>query len=261
MSHQVNKFLQSKIATGEYEESWQKIYEFYKKRLFHQLTEEILDFFSSTRDGDVDFLMVYQILVQDFSKRMNSISLARIIVMVAAKLKKNDLDNSISFIVEQLNHVQIKDNTSAIIIVKSYCAKLYLYKSQILSAHDLLAELRLLIEAMSNVDISHIYFYDASLFYHYQNSDYASYFHDSLKFFGLTESDSLYIDGFYLINISDDSVDKVYYIALSSVMSPSITNVGAVVYNKHISSHLIDSGCSWLNDLLVAFDSGDYVWG
>uniref|UniRef100_A0A6B2FXA4 26S proteasome non-ATPase regulatory subunit 13 n=1 Tax=Myxobolus squamalis TaxID=59785 RepID=A0A6B2FXA4_MYXSQ len=159
------------------------------------------------------------------------------------------MDEAIAFLEKSSKLDSIMADESATVICTSYKAKILLYKNEILSAHDILVSLLLRVQSKDLSNIAFVYFYDFALYYYFLDSDHTSYYHDALKFYGFKGTASIYID--------DDGVEKAYITAVSCIMSPHITNVGAVIYNKIIATELTKPKYFPIVDLLAALDGGN----
>ncbi|KAF1742611.1 hypothetical protein MXB_2950 [Myxobolus squamalis] len=159
------------------------------------------------------------------------------------------MDEAIAFLDKSSKLDSIVADESASVICASYKAKILLYKNEILSAHDILVSLLPRVQSKGLSNIAFVYFYDFALYYYFLDSDHTSYYHNALKFYGFKGTAS--------IDIDDDGVEKAYITAVSCIMSPHITNVGAVIYNKIIASELTKPKYFPIVDLLAALDGGN----
>ncbi|KII62832.1 26S proteasome non-ATPase regulatory subunit 13 [Thelohanellus kitauei] len=249
MSLTVLKYLDECSFCKEHRDSVDKIKEYFAQRLYYELSEFVMQFLLDVESEMHNYRQFYDIFVLDFSKRINPVSLARIAIMIAVQIKKNNVDEAIEFMTMNLGRAPLADDKFSSNLCRVYLAKLRLYKGQIVPAHDTLMNMRQEIDSFNNLTLLHLFFYDAILYYHYLKNDYYAYNSDVLKYFGATAKIEVKID--------DDGVNKPLFCVISTLMSPYATNVEEVLYQSQVRALISEQQYCWFDQLLKAVLHGD----
>ncbi|XP_032898581.1 26S proteasome non-ATPase regulatory subunit 13-like isoform X4 [Amblyraja radiata] len=110
---------QQEADTGDAAERWQRMETFYNRRLWHQLTVELLEFtlIPCFPSGD-NLLQLYENFISDFEHRINPLSLVEIILRVVRQM--NDAQMALSLL--EKTWEKVKDNDEALILCRTAIA-------------------------------------------------------------------------------------------------------------------------------------------
>ncbi|XP_069797340.1 26S proteasome non-ATPase regulatory subunit 13-like isoform X3 [Narcine bancroftii] len=150
---------QQEAESGDGAERWQRMENFYNRRLWHQLTVELLEFtlIPCFPSGD-NLLQLYENFISDFEHRINPLSLVEIILRV----------------VRQMNDAQM----ALSLLEKTWEKKL-------------IEEVDEMLEKLPGVTSVHGRFYDTSSSYYQVVGDHAAYYREALRYLGCTELSDL----------------------------------------------------------------------
>ncbi|XP_051890404.1 26S proteasome non-ATPase regulatory subunit 13-like isoform X2 [Pristis pectinata] len=110
---------QQEADSGDAAERWQRMETFYNRRLWHQLTVELLEFtlIPCFPSGD-NLLQLYENFISDFEHRINPLSLVEIILRVVRQM--NDAQMALSLL--EKTWEKVKGNDEALILCRTAIA-------------------------------------------------------------------------------------------------------------------------------------------
>lgn len=82
------EFLAKQKEDPNHGDQWVKFEELYEKKLWHQLTVNLLDYIR--KDNPANLLEMYENFVVDFETRIKSLSLVEIIAFVVKQIPQNE---------------------------------------------------------------------------------------------------------------------------------------------------------------------------
>eukprot|EP01023_Acetabularia_acetabulum_P021652 TRINITY_DN213_c8_g1_i2.p1 TRINITY_DN213_c8_g1~~TRINITY_DN213_c8_g1_i2.p1 ORF type:complete len:339 (-),score=34.43 TRINITY_DN213_c8_g1_i2:144-1160(-) len=223
--------------------------ELYERRLWHQLTEKILE--SLTELEQTPMLpILYHEFISDFSHKINLLKLAYIAVRVSSQFQ--DLAAALEFlngVVDSLKSVQSASQTEQpILFIKMQMAQFRLKLNQIDAAKEMvenaLADFNNIQDVDPNVGASVYY---ASLLLRKAQQNFSEYYRSALMYLCYVESEKLPEN--YKLSLAVD-------ISLAALLGNSVYNFGELLLHP-IVKVLESSQYAWLLELLNCFNDGD----
>ncbi|XP_062899772.1 26S proteasome non-ATPase regulatory subunit 13-like [Mobula hypostoma] len=235
---------QQEADSGDAAERWQRMETFYNRRLWHQLTVELLEFtlIPCFPSGD-NLLQLYENFISDFEHRINPLSLVEIILRVVQQM--NDAQMALSLL--EKTWEKVKGNDEALILCKTAIAAIKIKIGDLQETKDIIEEIDKMLEKMPGVTSVHGRFYDTSCSYYQVVGDHAAYYREALRYLGCTELSDLSMGS---------QQQRAFTLGLAALLGEGIYNFGELLMHPILES-LRDTENQWLIDTLYAFNSGD----
>ncbi|XP_051890403.1 26S proteasome non-ATPase regulatory subunit 13-like isoform X1 [Pristis pectinata] len=235
---------QQEADSGDAAERWQRMETFYNRRLWHQLTVELLEFtlIPCFPSGD-NLLQLYENFISDFEHRINPLSLVEIILRVVRQM--NDAQMALSLL--EKTWEKVKGNDEALILCRTAIAAIKIKIGDLQETKKIIEEVDEMLEKLPGVTSVHGRFYDTSSSYYQVVGDHAAYYREALRYLGCTELSDLSMGS---------QQQRAFTLGLAALLGEGIYNFGELLMHPILES-LRDTENQWLIDTLYAFNSGD----
>ncbi|XP_069821790.1 26S proteasome non-ATPase regulatory subunit 13 [Dendropsophus ebraccatus] len=235
---------QSQSSTPEIAAIWHRLEELYNKKLWHQLTLQLLDFVQDPECAKGDGLIkLYENFISDFEHRINPLSLVEIILHVVRQM--TDPTVALSFL--EKTREKVKSSDEAVILCRTAIGALKLNIGDLQATKETIEGVEEMLGGLAGVTSVHSRFYDLSSRYYQTIGNHASYYKDALRFLGCTELKDLPVS---------EQQDRAFTLGLAGLLGDGVYNFGELLMHPVLES-LRNSERQWLIDTLYAFNSGN----
>lgn len=245
----VYAFLTGKVAAAQATDpalagEWDSIEQLYTRKLWHQLSVKLLEFVRhETFAGGTGLVELYHNLIKDLEDRINPFTLVKLIYSVIAQIPDPaDAIDLLGPIKEKIKH-----DVTATISIGTIVASLNMAQGNLKEAKQMLDDCNEQLEKLPGVSPVHGDYYKASSYLCKIQGRHADFYHDSLRYLGTVELDSLTVP---------ETVERAYDMGLAALLGEGIYNIGELLSHNLIDS-LRGTEKEWLVNLLVAFNTGD----
>jgi 26S proteasome regulatory subunit N9 len=226
-------------AIIEFEDLWER-------KLWHQLTNALLDFFNDPRSAP-QRLPFYRNFVLKFADKINQLKL----VDLALKAAKECTDNKerLSFMQAVAKKVDNDESQDAHVFATVAVARIKLDLDDLDGARADLDKAERILDTFDSVEtVVHAAFYNANADYYQNKLDFGAYYKNAL----------LYLACIDVSAISEkERRSRAYDLAIAALVSTSIYNFGELLLHPILDALTQDKNDVWLRDLLFAFNRGD----
>jgi len=243
----VAKYLNSKqsVCDEDLAAAWAKLESLYNKKLWHQLTIELLDFIKHpSLQANDELVHLYENFVADFENKINMLSLTEICAMIVKQIKTTE--ERFTFLNQLLE--KVKDNKQANALCKVLIGNITLHeKGDQMETKKIIEEIEQILNETDGVTQVHGRYYSlCSDFYRVQGK-YADYYRASLRYLGCIELNTLTIE---------EQRNQAFHLGLAALLGDGIFNLGELLAHPVLES-LKNQEESWLVDLLFIMNAGD----
>ncbi|XP_066439242.1 26S proteasome non-ATPase regulatory subunit 13 [Eleutherodactylus coqui] len=235
---------QSQSSTPETAAIWHRLEELHNKKLWHQLTLQLLDFVQDPECAKGDGLIkLYENFISDFEHRINPLSLVEIILHVVRQM--TDPTVALNFL--EKTREKVKSSDEAVILCRTAIGALKLNIGDLQATKETIEGVEEMLGGLAGVTSVHSRFYDLSSKYYQTIGNHASYYKDALRFLGCTELKDLPVS---------EHQDRAFTLGLAGLLGDGVYNFGELLMHPVLES-LRNSERQWLIDTLYAFNSGN----
>ncbi|KAG6003848.1 hypothetical protein E4U21_001647 [Claviceps maximensis] len=219
---------------------------FWERKLWHQLTEALIQFFSNPKSAP-QRLVFYKVFILKFADKINQLKLVELALKAATQCK--DDQERLSFLSSVMKKVDNDHSQDAFVFASVAVSRVKLNLNDLDDARRDLDIAEKIIDSFDSVEaVVHAAFYDANASYYQRKMDFANYYRTSL----------LYLACIDLSSLSDEERHKrAYYLSVAALVSSSIYNFGELLLHPILDALAQSEGDAWLRDLLFAFNRGD----
>jgi len=235
-----------KFSTQESNEQLERIEDFHSKRLWHQVTTELLTFVKRA-DVQSNLIEFHKKFIMDIEQRLNPLSLVEIVIFVLKNMKS--MDDAI-VLLDKLNET-ISSHKVASRLIQVTKGQIILENK---SDEESLRKVRAIVKQLSpelekedGVSPVHSRFYEMAAQYYAKQSNHELFYRNTLRYLGCRED---------LDNFGPDFIDCGFKLCLAALLADNVYNFGELLQHKVLdavraSEHL------WIVQLLEAFNSGN----
>uniref|UniRef100_A0A8C5UHV4 Proteasome 26S subunit, non-ATPase 13 n=1 Tax=Malurus cyaneus samueli TaxID=2593467 RepID=A0A8C5UHV4_9PASS len=223
---------------------WHRLEELYNKKLWHQLTLQVLDFVQDPCFAQGDGLIkLYENFISEFEHRVNPLSLVEIILHVVRQM--TDPNVALTFL--EKTREKVKSSDEAVILCKTAIGALKLNIGDLQVTKETIEEVEELLNTLPGVTSVHSRFYDLSSKYYQTVGNHAAYYKDALRFLGCIEVKDLPVS---------EQQERAFTLGLAGLLGEGVYNFGELLMHPVLES-LRSTDRQWLIDTLFAFNSGN----
>ncbi|XP_067863321.1 26S proteasome non-ATPase regulatory subunit 13-like isoform X2 [Heptranchias perlo] len=144
---------QQEADNGDGAERWQRMETFYNRRLWHQLTVELLEFtlIPCFPSGD-NLLQLYENFISDFEHRINPLSLVEIILRVVRQM--SDAQRALTLL--EKTWEKVKANDEALILCRTAIAAIKIKIGDLQETKKIIEEVDEMLEKLPGVTSVHV---------------------------------------------------------------------------------------------------------
>ncbi|XP_072277848.1 26S proteasome non-ATPase regulatory subunit 13 [Pyxicephalus adspersus] len=235
---------QSQSSSPETAAVWHRLEELYNKKLWHQLTLQLLDFVLDPECVKGDGLIkLYENFISEFEHRINPLSLVEIILNVVRQMT----DPTVALTFLEKTREKVKSSDEAVILCRTAIGALKLNIGDLQATKETIEGVEEMLGSLPGVTSVHSRFYDLSSKYYQTIGNHASYYKDALRFLGCTDPKDLPIS---------EQQDRAFTLGLAGLLGDGVYNFGELLMHPVLES-LRNSDRQWLIDTLYAFNSGN----
>uniref|UniRef100_A0A663ESH9 26S proteasome non-ATPase regulatory subunit 13 n=1 Tax=Aquila chrysaetos chrysaetos TaxID=223781 RepID=A0A663ESH9_AQUCH len=238
-------FLQQSQSSGPGQAAvWHRLEELYNKKLWHQLTLQVLDFVQDPCFAQGDGLIkLYENFISEFEHRVNPLSLVEIILHVVRQM--TDPNVALTFL--EKTREKVKSSDEAVILCKTAIGALKLNIGDLQVTKETIEEVEEMLNNLPGVTSVHSRFYDLSSKYYQTIGNHASYYKDALRFLGCIDVKDLPVS---------EQQERAFTLGLAGLLGEGVYNFGELLMHPVLES-LRNTDRQWLIDTLYAFNSGN----
>eukprot|EP00871_Galdieria_phlegrea_P005929 jgi/Galph1/823/GphlegSOOS_G5494.1 len=227
--------------------AYEKLAELYRRKLWHQLTSEILNFITDSGAGERDLVAFYDNFIQEFESYLNPLALVRVVVSISRKqFKESKL--ALEFLQRATNaKTFITANQEAYLFLNSETADLKLREGDISRVKEILEQIQTVVDYTPDLDaVVHSSYHRVCAQYYKIVGPATKYYSSALLFFTYTSPLSLSVE---------ERIGWAYDLGISALVGETIFNYGEIL-EYEIMQSLNDDSHRWLLELLFAFKLG-----
>uniref|UniRef100_A0A8V0ZEY1 26S proteasome non-ATPase regulatory subunit 13 n=2 Tax=Gallus gallus TaxID=9031 RepID=A0A8V0ZEY1_CHICK len=238
-------FLQQSQSAGPGQAAvWHRLEELYNKKLWHQLTLQVLDFVQDPCFAQGDGLIkLYENFISEFEHRVNPLSLVEIILHVVRQMT----DPTVALTFLEKTREKVKSSDEAVILCKTAIGALKLNIGDLQVTKETIEEVEEMLNNLPGVTSVHSRFYDLSSKYYQTIGNHASYYKDALRFLGCIDVKDLPVS---------EQQERAFTLGLAGLLGEGVYNFGELLMHPVLES-LRSTDRQWLIDTLYAFNSGN----
>lgn len=246
MSEQVCAFLAKKKGTCSPELSmrWAALEDFYVKKLWHQLTVELLSFVEEPAlQSDGQLIELYENFISDFENKINLLSLVEIIAHVVVQMT----DHKYCLSCLEKTKEKVKSNPRAVILCNILMGQKLKEVKDAEGIKKIIEETEQMVEGLGAVTEVHARFYLLTSDFYKISADYANYYLHALRYLGCMDIEKIPIE---------ERREKCFTLALAALLGDNVYNFGELLCHPIVNS-LEGTSQAWVIELLRAFNHGD----
>ncbi|KAK6194798.1 hypothetical protein SNE40_000353 [Patella caerulea] len=235
---------QQRKSSGDLATEWGKIEELYNKKLWHQLTLQLLTFVKNPVFSKGDGLVkMYENFISDFEHRINQQALMQLGVCIVKQIA--DTKQAIEFL-ENMKE-KLKGNPEATILCATTVGTIKLRSKDFEGTKAVVEECSAMLDNIDGVTSVHSVFYELSSNYYKLMGNHAEYYKNALRLLGCVEVKDI---------PSGEQTERAYNLGLAAILGEGVYNFGELLAHP-ILENLKKSERAWLVDLMYAFNSGN----
>jgi len=224
----------------------------YTNKLWHELTLSTLSFVrspSNLRDGNTNFVQLYNSFVMLFDGKINQLSLAKIAMKVAESYGGEDLVSRQSLIESLLEKRARLGPEASLFLDMGLCQTLILRSENLSSVKTTLSEAKQILDTLSgsNDTSCHSSYYKTSNEYHKVEGPPELFYKNALMYLSYTDEKTMG---------EEDRFTLATDVSLAALTGDGVYNFGEVVATP-VLQYLKDTPNAWLMEFMLAFSTGD----
>ncbi|XP_073868753.1 26S proteasome non-ATPase regulatory subunit 13 isoform X2 [Macaca fascicularis] len=211
-------FLQQSQSSGPGQPAvWHRLEELYTKKLWHQLTLQVLDFVQDPCFAQGDGLIkLYENFISEFEHRVNPLSLVEIILHVVRQM--TDPNVALTFL--EKTREKVKSSDEAVILCKTAIGALKLNIGDLQVTKETIEDVEEMLNNLPGVTSVHSRFYDLSSKYYQTVGNHASYYKDALRFLGCVDIKDLPVS---------EQQERAFTLGLAGLLGEGVFNFGELL--------------------------------
>ncbi|CCE65185.1 hypothetical protein TPHA_0K00510 [Tetrapisispora phaffii CBS 4417] len=242
--------------------------ELYEKKLWHQLTQSLIQFFHDPKSVSLR-LRVYDTFINKFIDKINQLSVVDFLLLSLKATEDSEEAlrylNELILEFEQIDSKKqrndgLRSHDFGVFLIKIEIARIYLHQNELIKSKDVLIDISNKLESNESVPLRVTSaFYDVNAEYYRLKKDFNSYYYTSLLY--LSTLDMFNNGGSTNITVSNTDEDMknfAYNLSIGALLGDKIYNFGELL-NHPIMKYLVtDSKYEWLLQLLNSLTNGDF---
>jgi len=259
----VVEFLESLKAKypnkSQLRQEYTQLCDIYKRRLWHQLTQKLIEFLKVGDsplqqdlaqgqselivEGD-ELILLYERFIRDFEKKINQLKFVQILIVISKQY--TNLADAIKFLDGQ--KAKVASTTDAAILLSSALGALYVANGQLDQAKLIQDELRSRLDSLSGLHSTvYAYFYHTSLLIHKVGNQPADFYRAGLSMLSYINLDTVALN---------EKISLAFQLSLAGLIGETIFNFGELLGHPIIES-LKGTDKEWMLLLLKTFNAGN----
>ncbi|RMJ27714.1 proteasome regulatory [Aspergillus sp. HF37] len=219
--------------------------DFWERKLWHQLTDALVDFFRLPESAP-QRLPMFKSFVLSFADKVNQLKFVSLGLMASTECA--DEQERLAFLTSLADKVNKHDTQDAYIYALADVANVKQRLQNLDGARKDLEICQRVLDSFDAVEtVVHASFYKVNAEYYHAKEEFASYYKNAL----------LYLACIDLEDLPDaERTSRAYNLSVAALVSDSIYNFGELLMHPVLDS-LNETPHNWLRDLLFAFNRGD----
>lgn len=240
----VQMYLNQVCSGGPLAEKWGQLNQLYEKRLWHELTVQLLKFVNEEHfKQNGGLIELYEQFLSDFEHRINPLSLVELILVIAEELS----DHEKALALFQKTQDKVKGNTEGKVLCMTAMGLIHLKQNNLEEVKQLIKDAQALLDTLDGITTVHGRFYDLSSSYSKVIGSYNEYYRDALRFLGCMD----------LTQLSEKELQqRAFNLSLAALLGNEVYNFGELLAHD-VLGYLKKTENAWLVDVLFAFNSGN----
>eukprot|EP01128_Nolandella_sp_AFSM9_P005999 TRINITY_DN3012_c0_g1_i1.p1 TRINITY_DN3012_c0_g1~~TRINITY_DN3012_c0_g1_i1.p1 ORF type:complete len:391 (-),score=101.59 TRINITY_DN3012_c0_g1_i1:108-1280(-) len=230
------------------------LHEYHRKRLWHQLTSQMVKFITDANvkrpvaAGGVDLLEFYQEFVSTFAIKLNQLYFVQIAIAIANSGQIEDKQSRVDFLESVSELPKVVSHSEATIVVKSAIVENCVVVGDLTKAKERLVEAQASVDEATSVS-SPVYsaFYRAWAAFYDEKKEYANFYQSALKYLGYTKIESLG---------SEEASSLALKLGVAALLGKDVYNFGDLMEHE-VLTKLPGTPNEWMLQVLQTFNSGD----
>ncbi|KAJ5570613.1 uncharacterized protein N7459_010043 [Penicillium hispanicum] len=219
--------------------------DFWERKLWHQLTDALVDFFRIPQSAP-HRLAFFKTFVLSFADRINQLKFVALGLMASTECA--DDKERLAFLTSLAGKVDQPESQDAYVYALADVANVKLRLHDLDGAQKDLASCQRVLDSFDAVEtVVHASFYKVNADYYHSKQEFASFYKNALLYLACIDLEEL---------AESERVSRAYNLSVAALVSDSIYNFGELLLHPILDS-LTETPHSWLRDLLFTFNRGD----
>merc|ERR1711981_387923 len=225
----------------------ERIEDLHNKRLWHQVTLELLEFVKreDVQDRLVEFHAKF---ITDIDQRLNPLQLVEMVICVLKNV--SSMEEAITML-DTLNK-KISSNKVAARLIEITKARIVLEnksdEESLRKVREVVKRLSPELEKEDGVSPVHSRFYELAALYYAKQSDHEQYYRNTLRFLGCRED--------FEANYDSSFEGTGFKLCLAALLADNVYNFGELLQHKILDA-VRGTSNGWIVELVEAFNSGN----
>ncbi|RHZ68367.1 hypothetical protein Glove_295g30 [Diversispora epigaea] len=234
-----------KKCSPELQEYLNTFEDLYDRKLWHQLTLKIEEFFAIPASGPCQ-IPLFQQFISDWENKMNKLKLVTLGLNVVKQF--SDYNDALAFLTSLVEKVNTSESRDAYVQAVMETAYIKLLLSDFEGTKSAIDECEKILNGFDSVEtVIHASFYRVCADYYKAKAEYTEYYKNALLYLACIQLEDLTIE---------EKIERAYDLAISALLGDTIYNFGELLMHP-ILEVLTNTPHEWLKILLFAFNSGD----
>jgi len=244
MTEDVKVYLSRVCSSGPLAEQWVNLEQLYDKKLWHELTTDLLKFVKNEyfqQNGGL--LELYEKFLSTFEHRINPLSFTELMLVVSGEIKEYEKALELFGKVEE----KIKTCVEGKILCLTAKGSLHLKANKLDETKEAIKDAETLLDTLDGITTVHARFYDLSSNYSKIIGAYNEFYKDALRYLGcidITELKEIELQ------------QRAFNLSLAALLGNEVYNFGELLAHD-VLEYLKNTEHAWLIDVLYAFNSGN----
>lgn len=233
---------------GAFQSTFEKFTALYNKKQWHPLTVEILSLLKNQTFLETfhqpQALEFYHRFISTFSSKMNPLSLAVFVIVIAQKIQ--DPNEAIDF----MNSVEekVKTHVCANVSLKMKIAEAKLAIKDLDGCKEILDSHKEVVESSDEITLDiHADYFRTFAAFNKQKGQYSDFYKNALRYLGCFDNTTMHIN---------EQQRYAADLCISALVAEEVYNVGELVLHPILET-LVTSPYVWLHNIIHAFNKGD----
>ncbi|CAI2175681.1 5446_t:CDS:2 [Funneliformis geosporum] len=226
----------------EYLNTFEDIYD---RKLWHQLTIKIEEFFSIPASGPFQ-VPLFQHFISDWENKMNKLKLVTLGLSVVKQFE--DRNQALAFLTSLVDKVDTPDTRDAYVHAVMETAYIKLMLNDFEGTKESIDKCEKILDKFDSVEtVIHASFYRVAAEYYKAKANFPEFYKNALLYLACINLDDL---------TPVEKTNRAYDLAISALMGETIYNFGELLMHP-ILDDLSGTPHEWLRNLLFAYNAGD----
>ncbi|RYO73778.1 hypothetical protein DL766_004011 [Monosporascus sp. MC13-8B] len=218
--------------------------DYWERKLWHQLTDALLEFFNSPASAP-QRLQFYKVFILKFADKINQLKLVDLGLKAATQC--TDDQERLTFLTVLAKQADNENSQDAFVYATVAVARVRLDLRDLEGSRKDLDTAERILDSFDSVETKvHASFYRVNADYYQAKADFASYYRNALLYLACIELPAL---------DPEERRERAYNLGIAALVSDSIYNFGELLQHPILAALTGDH--AWLRELLVAFNRGD----